>query len=237
MRHKQPTRAFTIIETLVSIALVATLIGLLLPSLASVRDDASELKALATIGSHAKVMSVYLADNRDAFPCLVDPRATSATYFIAGEPYTINGYFGQVFVWHFGLSEMYYGSQLLGPLFQRPGRDDDWRVTDYRYSASFLADPGFWNYDDRRGPEQWRGQRAHAVRYPSAKALLADERIMDGINGHSGVIALVDTSARHVDRSDLTAPFPPGEGEWPGTWSSGRPAIHTVNGVLGRDIP
>jgi hypothetical protein len=51
-----------------------------------------------------------------------------------------------------------------------------------------------------------------------------------------GAVALVDTSARLVRASELSAPFPPGEGEWPGTWSDGRPGIHTFDGVFGRDL-
>lgn len=49
-------------------------------------------------------------------------------------------------------------------------------------------------------------------------------------------MALVDGSARFLGVEDLAAPFPPGEGEWPGSWMSGRTGIHTVDGVFGRDL-
>lgn len=234
---RRHTDGFTLIEMVLVVAIVGLLGTLLLPALAGARQRARELQVQATIAGHAKVFAVYQTDNRDAFPALVPPGAASSTYFINSEPYTIAGYFGQVYVWQFGLAEQYFDSRVIGPLFQRPGRDP-WLVTDYRYSASFMADPAFWNYASRIGPSQWRGQRGHAVRFPSSKALLVDDRIMNEFyEGGSGAIALVDASARHVGIGDLTAPFPPGEGDWPGTWSSGRPGVHTVDGVFGRDIP
>lgn len=161
-----------------------------------------------------------------------------ATYTVAGRPRTINGYFGQVFVWHFGLSEAYYDGVLDGPVFRRRGSVENWIVTDYRYSASFMADPAYWNPATRTGPAQWRGQRATAVRFPALKALLADDRTMvynaDGV----AALALCDGSARRIDLTDLLAPMPSGEGDYPGTWSTmGAPAIHTLDGVHGRDLP
>lgn len=229
--------AFTLLELLLVIAIIAILISMAIPALGDTRDRALELTNQSEIASHAKVMSIYLADNRDAYPALVPVGATSSTYIVAGQPYTINGYFGQVYAWPFGLAERYYDGQVTGDLFQRPRREP-WLVTDYRYSASFMADPAFWNYASRTGPEQWRGQHSHSVRYPSAKVLLADDRIMDGIATQetTGVIALTDASARLIARDKLSAPFPPGEGEWPGSWSTGRPGIHTIDGVFGRDI-
>jgi len=231
------TRAFTLIELLLVIVIVAILISLTLPALGHIRDNAKELGVQSTIGSHANIMSLYLADYRDAYPALVPRGASSSTYIVGGQPYVINGYFGQVYVWQFGLAEQYYDGRVTGELFKRPNRPP-WLVSDYRYSASFMADPAFWNYRTRTGPEQWRGQRGQSVRYPSAKVLLADDRIMEGFTtGESGgVIALTDASARFIQRDDLAAPFPLGEGEWPGSWSSGRLGIHTVDGVFGRDI-
>lgn len=229
--------AFTLLELLLVIAIIGILISLTIPALGDTRSRAEELSNQAEIASHAKIMNMYLGDYRDAYPSLVPPEATSSTYIVRGQPRTINGYYGQVFVWQFGLAEEYYDGVITGDLFQRPRREP-WLVSDYRYSASFMADPAFWNFASRTGPDQWRGQKGHSVRYPSAKILLADDRIMDGMatGEKAGVIALTDASASFIDRNKIAAPFPPGEGDWPGTWSSGRPGIHTVDGVFGRDI-
>ena len=231
-----PTRGFTIVEVLASVMVIAIIISIMLPSLAGARDLARDTHSLATVGSHAKAMAIYQTDHNDAFPAFVPRGAIAVTFIIAGQPYSINGYFGQVYTWHFGMSERYYDSQVLGPVFQRPGRDP-WLVTDYRYSASFLADPVFWNERTRIGPEQWRGQHGHAVRYPSAKCLLVDDRVMDNADPRKGVIAMVDTSASARHPQDMSGPLPDGEGNWPGTWSSGRVGIHTIDGINGRDIP
>jgi len=236
LKHKL-CNAFTLLETMLVIGIVAILVSLLLPSLQQARSSADELKNQAEIRSLAKSMNVYLTDNRGYYPALVPVGASSSTYYVGGVPYTIEGYFGQVYVWQFGLAEQYYGGQVEGDIFRR-ARREPWLVTDYRYSASFLADPAFWNYSSRTGPDQWRGQKASNVRYPSAKVLLADDRIMAGAatGAQAGVIALTDGSAQFIARSDIADPFPPGEGEWPGSLTFGRPGIHTVDGIFGRDI-
>lgn len=236
MNPRRDWRAFTLIETLLSVAIIAVLIGMLAPSLGGVRERARELSTIATIGQHGKVFGVYATDTGGAYPAFVPPTASGTTFIIRGGAYTINGYFGQVYAWQFGLAESHYAGEFTGRLFQRPGREPA-LVTDYRYSAAFMADPAFWSYQGRVGPSQWRGQRDHAVRFPSSKSLLVDERIMDGFGlDGPGAMALADGSARAVGRDALAEPFPPGEGEWPGTWSSGRPGVHTVDGVFGRDL-
>lgn len=234
---RTPSRGFTLIETIVVITLIGLLIALILPSLAQVRTRSRDLVTTATIRSHAAVFATYATDYADYYPSLVHPQASSATYSVAGMPMTISGYFGQVHVWHFGVAESYYDGQLQGQLFRRAGNTTDWLISDYRYSASFMADPAFWNATTRTGPSQWRGQRATSVRYPSSKALLTDDRAMVFAAEGWTAFALCDGSARLVAFNALNSPHPTGEGEYPGTWNVfGSPGIHTVDGVHGRDL-
>lgn len=236
-RHSMSERGYSLIEMLVTISLVGILIALLAPSLSGFRTKAADIGSLATIRSHSAVFTSYAVDNRDYFPSLVDPRATSATYTVGGRPYIISGYFGQVHVWHFGLSSTYYDHVIAGPLFQRPGNDANTLMSDFRYSASFMADPAYWKPETRIGPSQWRAQRAAVVRFPSAKALLADDRVMLRGSNASAAIALTDGSARQLRLSDMTTPMRSGEGDFPGTFNLiGSPGIHTLEGVFGRDI-
>ncbi len=230
-------RGITLIEILAVLTIVVLLIALLAPSFGSLRARANNIAALSAISSHGKVFSLYQVDHAGTYPFLVAPGASASTYFVSGRPYAINGHFGQIYVWQFGLASAYYESQVRGELFTRPGRDAE-LISDYRYSASFIADPGFWNYGNR-GPWQWRSQRDFIVRFPSSKVLFADDRVMEQTADSSdpGVVCLVDLSARMVVDLDLERPFPPGEGNWPGTFNSrGRPGIHTVDGILGKDI-
>lgn len=227
---------FTLLEAVLVVALVGLLTTLIMPSLGRARERARDLQVQATIAQHARVFAAYQTDYRDYYPALVPPDATSSTYFVGSQGYTINGYFGQVVAWPFGLAEAYYEGRVLPSLFERPGQES-LPLPAYRYSASFMADPAFWNYPGRVGPSQWRGQRGPSVRFPSSKVLLTDDRVMYPRRTDArGAVALVDASARFVRVEDLTTPFPPGEGEWPGSWSSGCPGIHTVDGVFGRDL-
>lgn len=61
-------RGFTLIELLVVIAVIATLIGILLPSLAGSRESARTTKCAANIHSLAQGLHLYAVDHRDAFP-------------------------------------------------------------------------------------------------------------------------------------------------------------------------
>lgn len=229
---------FTLIETLVVVMLLGILIALVLPALTGVRDSSRELTTTARIRSHASVFTLYATDSSGYYPSLVHPQASSATYTVGGEPLTILGYFGQIFAWQFGLSEPYYDGVFEGSLFRREGNRSDWVVPDYRYSASFMADPAFWNEETRVGPSQWRGQRSMSVRYPSSKALLTDDRAM--VYGAAGVsvFALCDGSAMRIKLNEIAPPHRTGEGDYPGTANVvGFPGVHTKDGVLGRDIP
>lgn len=238
-RSALPSRSgFTLIETIVVVMLVGILTLLVLPSLSNVRNSSMELVTTARIRSHTSIFTLYATENAGYYPSLVHPQASSATYTVRGEPLTILGYFGQIYVWQFGLSDPYYDGTIEGPLFRRAGNDSDWIVPDYRYSASFMADPAFWSAETRTGPGQWRGQRSSSVRYPSSKALLTDDRAMVfGSDGFS-VFALSDGSAMRVSLNEVAPPHRTGEGEYPGTANVvGFPGIHTINGIYGRDVP
>jgi len=68
MRRDVGSRAFTLIELLVAIAIIAVLIGLLLPALGRARDNARTTKCAANLRSIGSALTMYAADRKGMFP-------------------------------------------------------------------------------------------------------------------------------------------------------------------------
>jgi prepilin-type processing-associated H-X9-DG protein len=62
------SRAFSLTELLVAVGVIAVLIGLLLPTLASARESANRTKCLAHLRQLALAFTAYLNDNAGRFP-------------------------------------------------------------------------------------------------------------------------------------------------------------------------
>lgn len=67
-RLRNTRRGFTLIELLLVIAIIALLIGMLLPALGGARDSARSIKCLASMRSLGVAMSLYSEDNNGLLP-------------------------------------------------------------------------------------------------------------------------------------------------------------------------
>jgi prepilin-type N-terminal cleavage/methylation domain-containing protein/prepilin-type processing-associated H-X9-DG protein len=67
-RAKRSSSGFSLIELLVSISIIAVLIGLLLPALPAAWDSARRTACSANLRSIGQVMELYKGGNREAFP-------------------------------------------------------------------------------------------------------------------------------------------------------------------------
>src|SRR5687767_9464702 len=66
-RHLRP-RAFTLVELLVVIGIIAVLVGVLLPVLARVAERGRDLKCQANLRSIMQAVHGYAAENRGSMP-------------------------------------------------------------------------------------------------------------------------------------------------------------------------
>lgn len=240
VRHTGDGRAFTLTETLIVIALAGILFAMALPSLRGLRDQARTAVTLSNLRSHTAVFEMYTADWKDCYPYYTDPRASRSVIRAGGLVYELP-YFGAYSAWNLALADMYYDGEYRNPSFYAPGAGSD-IFSSYWRSATLLADPGFWTYERRAGPEQWRAVHRYEVIFPSQKGLLlcshpplwSLESDMGGGRGSS--IGFADGSARWVREDDIARGHNRGEGRWTGAWFPyDMPTLHTLDGVRGRD--
>lgn len=236
-------RAFSVIELILTIALVGLLLTLIIPSLARTRLAARVAASSAQIRSHASLFNAYANDYRGLMPYVTEPDA-HYTVLRAGNIAYPTLYFEAVNRWHLGLAAGYYEDDPLSPSFSFPG-EPRLPFTTYNYSQTFLADPAYWRDTTRTGPAQWRAVRADEALFPSAKTLLVDSQserlrrpIPDTVGGSPVLAAFVDASARQIPLAGFTRGYPQQTGwEWPGVFNSVVPiGMHTIDGVRGRDV-
>lgn len=74
----RPSRAFTLVELLVVIGIIAILVALLLPALQKARDAAVRVECLSNMNQAYTAMHAYAADNNGWYP----PGTTDHWYFV-----------------------------------------------------------------------------------------------------------------------------------------------------------
>src|SRR5689334_3820160 len=67
-RRRPPRRAFTLVELLVVIGIIAVLVGLLLPALARARAQAQTAACLANLRSIGQAIYIYSVANKGSLP-------------------------------------------------------------------------------------------------------------------------------------------------------------------------
>jgi len=167
--------AFTVLELLVVIGIIALLVGVLLPALGHARLASRSIQSASNLRQLHVVLQGYSADNADLYPVTIEGRL----YQVTRDQWVSFGYWQAYETWP-------------GVVYDRFPTGENWEVytspldasargsqrgwpSSYEYSTSFIGDPRIWS-GDATAEERWLvGQRESAVLMPSAKAFLWDQ--------------------------------------------------------------
>ncbi|MFI4893364.1 MAG: MauE/DoxX family redox-associated membrane protein, partial [Phycisphaerales bacterium JB058] len=165
--------AFTLIETVLVVGIIALLVVLLLPSLGKVRQGAQDAVSLSNMRQHAGVFSMYATDWDDYSPYPVHPDATLNVFRSAALTVEVE-YFWATELWQVALADAYYDGNPFGEAFSHPAdmRRGTW-IT-YRMTSSYLAHPNYWVNRPDRDISLWGGVRVTQTRFPANKAWLVE---------------------------------------------------------------
>ncbi len=249
-------RAFSLIEVLVVILIVAVLLAITLPSITNFRRNSAKAVMASDLRQHATIFSAYSNDFRGFLPYFTDPvnSPMSFTEPVSGINLPQTFYFDASWMWTLALSQSYYAGNVNDPTFQPPNertgrRDRAMSYFGYMYPCVFITDPLYFSGDRRDDRSQLRGTQLSEVLFPSDKTLIVNQRwysdptVQSTNNPHSAAspsihVAMTDTAwvsippERYIvhqfgDGWDLPLTRDVG-----GTSSI---ASHTTLGVRGRD--
>jgi len=171
--------AFSLPELLVSIGIIALLLTLALPSLASSRMRARSLQSSLNTRTLGQLIFTYCDDFREAFPVPI----LDQLYPANDESFRIAYPYWQVTRTWTGPMYYYLPYDKHHATYLSPGakssRDilGDW-PTSYHLSTTVAADPALWSAVQPSNPDSFvRHGRVADLRFPSKKGLLWDSEL------------------------------------------------------------
>jgi len=241
-------RAFTLVELLVVIVVVAILGALTAGLLSRARSEARRTISLSNLRTHGAAISSYTDDHAEIFPYFTTIGFGTATLSAAGLSLTVS-YFDAHRTWHIALADSAYAGNPFSRSFVPPRYVDEadsrWPLyTPYLYGCAFIADARFWNPSTRTGPDQFAPTRVAQVLYPSAKVLVVESWPYARDEGKSSArlpAVLVDGSASPLRPGSWNNGYERGDGhahiaEGAIHFADSPPLLHTIDGVHGRDL-
>jgi len=185
-RQERAKHGFTLIELLVSIAVIATLIGIVLPSFASTARQSRETVVLADEREAMSTITQYADSNHELFPSLThdgrpDILATvggveidrsyfaTASYFWPNNPALG---FDPGFLDH--LSMMPRGTEEYAEFLRVNNLPDGVIISRYPITNTAFAEPRFWRPGGPADKFLLRSMKLSGVTFPSSKGILVD---------------------------------------------------------------
>ncbi|MFG0305092.1 MAG: type II secretion system protein [Phycisphaerales bacterium JB040] len=255
------SRAFSLIEMLVSISVVSVLLAVLLPGLRGARESADATVCLASQSNIARIHQLYLNDHDGSWPNAF--ASTGGAEWTVGTTFTsaysvlsqVRGWVGPLHQAGRVAVDLEYDSlscpsplrDLQGSLRSNPQIGP---MYSYGYAPAFFTRAQLWDpdHDERRDdPDRWRHRvAASSVAFPSAKVSMFEIADYHGAGDVIGadnapstqrsVVAFADGHAARHNIAEASTPLPFEWNELYGPTTADRlPYATTVHGFLGRD--
>jgi prepilin-type N-terminal cleavage/methylation domain-containing protein/prepilin-type processing-associated H-X9-DG protein len=90
--HRMRLKAFTLVELLVVIGIIAVLIGILLPALSKAREQANQVKCMSNLRSIGQGLAQYLDDYNQFYPACYSYVGQTVQGGVETPPYANQGY-------------------------------------------------------------------------------------------------------------------------------------------------
>ncbi len=117
------SRGFTLIELLVVVAIIALLIGILLPALGKARDSARKTRSLANMRTHGQILAIYANENNGELLNPFDAPGRGKVVYRVRPAWSQGFYemYGDAYSYHWGpLAREYYADQKESDVFAAP---------------------------------------------------------------------------------------------------------------------
>lgn len=169
--HFGAKTGFTLVELLVSIAILSILMALLLPALSKARESARRASCTNNLRQIGMAFELYALENKEFYPAASDPVSTSPFYWL---------WMGRG--WRAKLAEYIPGDKDNPGVFwcpSDPRATTQYESTSYAYSMAFYHSPEQINSltsvaDNYSNPLPTKPQKMAAVREPSRKILAGE---------------------------------------------------------------
>lgn len=172
--------AFTLIEILITIGVIALLIGILIPAIGKAKDRSRELASAVNLRSIGQLFEMYAGSSKGFYPAPVPGRiypSFSPDIGVTIAHWQASSFWPGLFAdthpwWENESLYLAPGAErrLDGPVITLPRPS-------FEYSSSFLGDPSIWTdrlIADDEWPRLERSVRQSTVSFPASKSLMWD---------------------------------------------------------------
>lgn len=239
-------RAFTLVELLVSLGVIAILLSLVIAGLRGARERGRDTVALSNLRSLGVTLELFSSTHAALYPFVepgsriyYEPPGGLHNFYLTTDDRWVARYVWPITLHDTAPWEDHYESWLCPE--DRPSSGPPWvsdsgaqRYPSYTYSNSFVANPAVWTTGASPTDADLKPQRATTVAFPSAKAVMfeRDRRPLNerADGGRQLVLAADGAAAPRIDaQSQRPVPNPLRE-------NTALLYHDTALGILGRDF-